>query len=185
MNIKVIDDFLSKEHQDALEDALLDGHFNWFFYRSTNNDYGIKKTEFVKEASQFCHTFFKGEVTSQYFHILQPLIWGMHYREGIDITRPLRIKANLTTKEQDFPEGFYRTPHVDCANVANYVTAVYYVNDADGDTLFFDDEMNIVKKVTPKKGRLALFDGNIYHAKEPSRDSEYRMVINLNFERQE
>ena len=61
-----------------------------------------------------------------------------------------------------------------------FTTAVYYVNDSDGDTLFFDSDMNIVKRVTPKKGRLALFDGTIFHAKEPSRKQDFRAVVNIN-----
>ena len=43
---------------------------------------------------------------------------------------------------------------------------LYYVNDSDGDTLFFDnkDKLNIIKRVSPKKGRVVHFDNNKLHA---------------------
>jgi ectoine hydroxylase-related dioxygenase (phytanoyl-CoA dioxygenase family) len=39
----------------------------------------------------------------------------------------------------------------------------YYVNDADGDTVFFDQNHQVMKSVSPKKGRLIIFDGTLYH----------------------
>ncbi len=40
---------------------------------------------------------------------------------------------------------------------------LYYVNDADGPTAFYDHEGRIVNEVEPKKGRVAFFDGLIMH----------------------
>ena len=40
-----------------------------------------------------------------------------------------------------------------------HTVCLYYVNDADGDTFFFDKNREIVDRVTPKKGSMVVFDG--------------------------
>lgn len=52
-------------------------------------------------------------------------------------------------------------PHTDL-NIAHTVM-IYYVNDADGDTVLFNDHGDIIQSVTPKKGRVLAFDGSIIH----------------------
>ena len=60
-----------------------------------------------------------------------------------------------------------------------HTSLIYYVNDADGDTVFFDDDENIVERVTPKKGRCVIFDGLIPHgAGIPSKGP--RCIVNYN-----
>ena len=53
-------------------------------------------------------------------------------------------------------------PHTDLPY--KHMVVLYYVNDADGDTVFFDNNNNnIIKSVSPKKGRAVSFDGSILH----------------------
>ena len=60
-----------------------------------------------------------------------------------------------------------------------HVSLIYYVNDADGDTVFFDHKNNIFEKVTPKKGRCVIFDGLIPHgAGIPTKGP--RCIVNYN-----
>ena len=74
---------------------------------------------------------------------------------------------------------FYR-PHVD--NEDPHWVCLYYINDTDGDTLFFENNQinsNIIKRVSPKKGRVVLFDGSLWHCPEtPTKRT--RAVINYN-----
>jgi hypothetical protein len=51
-------------------------------------------------------------------------------------------------------------PHTDLP--FDHWVVLYYVNDSDGDTVFFDNG-HIVKSVSPKRGRAVLFNGNILH----------------------
>tara|TARA_B110000977_G_C11090784_1_gene496777 strand:- start:469 stop:1050 length:582 start_codon:yes stop_codon:yes gene_type:complete len=55
----------------------------------------------------------------------------------------------------------YAKPHTDL-KYKHYVV-LYYVNDSDGDTVFFNKHNKIIKRVTPKKGRVVVFDGSILH----------------------
>jgi hypothetical protein len=62
-----------------------------------------------------------------------------------------------------------------------HLVFIYYINDSDGDTVFFkDDKKTEIKRVTPKKGRGVIFDGVINHCStRPSKHS--RGIINFNF----
>jgi len=53
------------------------------------------------------------------------------------------------------------SPHVDLP--FDHLVVLYYVNDADGDTVFFNEKNEIIKSVSPKRGRVVAFDGSIYH----------------------
>jgi hypothetical protein len=52
-------------------------------------------------------------------------------------------------------------PHTDLP--FDHLVVLYYVNDADGDTVFFNEKNEIIKSVSPKRGRAVAFDGSIYH----------------------
>lgn len=70
-------------------------------------------------------------------------------------------------------------PHVDL-NIKHLVV-LYYVNDSDGDTVFFDSSGKIFKTVKPTKGRMVFFDGQILHAAGIPKTS-HRCVVNFDIE---
>jgi hypothetical protein len=51
--------------------------------------------------------------------------------------------------------------HIDF-DFPHYV-CLYYVNNADGPTAFYDGNQNIVEEIMPRKGRVVFFDGLIKH----------------------
>lgn len=69
--------------------------------------------------------------------------------------------------------------HVD--DCQQHWVAIYYINDVDGDTILYkDDEKTELCRISPKKGRIVLFDGTIPHTGSyPTLDS--RAIINFNF----
>lgn len=84
-------------------------------------------------------------------------------------------------------------PHVD-VRVQEHLVMIYYVIDADGDTVFFNrlhdyetqykditplTENDIVERITPKQGSLLVFPGNIYHAAMLP-ENHMRCIINMN-----
>lgn len=82
----------------------------------------------------------------------------------------------------------YDNIHVDVGY--EHLVCLYYVNDSDGDTFLFDRTTKdgpmpkdktpeIIKRVSPKKGRVVLFNGNRYHSSSgPTKD--VRVIINFN-----
>jgi len=75
----------------------------------------------------------------------------------------------------------HNTPHLDFPNLKDpCFTLIYYVNDSDGDTVFFDEDLNIKKKITPKMGNMVLFNGNSPHAASHPIKS-HRYIISYTF----
>lgn len=70
------------------------------------------------------------------------------------------------------------TIHTDIP-VSHWV-CLYYINDSEGDTVFFDDHENEIKRVSPKKGQIAFFDGSIKHCSTRPANIT-RSVINFDF----
>ena len=73
----------------------------------------------------------------------------------------------------------------------NSYSAVYYINDSDGDTFLFNEvvtdetvlpeRLTVAVRITPKKNRLLIFESNRYHASSNPRISDSRFVINTIF----
>lgn len=62
--------------------------------------------------------------------------------------------------------------HTDCLPGAGELTALWYVCDRwdhewGGETVFFDDAKDVRAAVSPRPGRLAIFDGDLLHAGRP------------------
>ena len=74
----------------------------------------------------------------------------------------------------------YQPIHLDKPS-KGYMSLLYYVNDSDGDTIFFDKNIRMIKRVNPKKNRAILFDSNILHAGSNPIKSKKRIVINTIF----
>jgi len=90
----------------------------------------------------------------------------------------VRVYANIFLYSS---ENGVSQPHVDIEE-SNYISCVYYVNNSSGDTIIFDDQKNIVKSVSPKKGTGVLFDSNMLHSGSyPKKENEPRFVMNFLF----
>jgi len=92
-----------------------------------------------------------------------------NYRYKLNCLEPLKKTPTL--------EELYSNTHVD--DNVEHIVLIYYANDVDGDTILFDENKQIIKSITPKKGKVVLFDGSINHC--PSWPTfENRYVLNYN-----
>ena len=69
----------------------------------------------------------------------------------------LQVPLNLQNRDVD-------TPHIDIHDRDNFFVVLYYVCDSDGDTIIYNetkesDQYTIKQRVTPKQGRVVIFDG--------------------------
>ena len=170
--MKIINNFLDKKTADNVEKLLLSKDFNWFFQPNTygNNYKPISKNEI--ETYQLTHNFCEGTINSPFFNFIVNLIKDINYKSV------LRIKANLVGNISNLDKEKHQPIHTDRTD-KNCKTLLYYVNDSDGDTIFFDNENKIYKRVKPKKNKAVLFDSNIKHAGSNPINSPYRAVINF------
>jgi hypothetical protein len=163
MFIKVYDDLVPKYLQDYLELITL----------------GVNKDEFIHPTVEFrCkYESTADEKTSthpplSFVHILKSSTRTSEYLENFGLVAQAACsQENLLLKDIMVARVFitvpYKTdlehyaPHVDYPG--KHTVVIYYVNDADGDTVFFDKNNKVVKSVSPKKGRVVIFDGEILH----------------------
>lgn len=183
----VLDNFLPTTYQDTLESVMLNANFPWYLNPITAPVYPADVArDTTTDGPQFTHKFFnEGKPFSDYYNLVSLLTYHLMLTENIDTTKLLHIKANLNIPVNDYPKNHHYVVHTDYDGLDRYITAIYYVNDSDGDTKFFDRSGNIVGAVTPKKGRLVYFDGLTQHAGCPPKTYSTRCVINFNFLKEE
>ena len=175
MTINTIDNYFNKETQDQIEKKLSTNDFPWYYIPETVLGDINKKVKPKLKTTRFNHAFkhflYNEEgVNSGYYDYFNGLF---------KFNKLIRVKINLLTRTPNYNSDCHNQPHVDVPNVKNIIR-IYYVNNSDGDTFFFDKKYNVIKKVSPKKGRLIEFNGDIIHAGSNPIKNERRMVININ-----
>jgi hypothetical protein len=193
----IIDDLLDEEEVDSIEKQLYDCVFPWylsverddagFFYtapKSMVKDQW-KNDKNLIDRGHLVHVFFNMEnneclqnssFTNEPIKIL--LAFAKKMNIEIYYQNILRVKANLMMQHKDYTKTSYGIPHVDSSD--KHYVLIYYVNDCDGDTALFDKNKKIFAKISPKKGRLLMFNGNTLHAGGHPSVSQSRCVINFN-----
>ncbi|WP_371397939.1 2OG-Fe(II) oxygenase [Fretibacter rubidus] len=166
--IKVFDSVIDAAGQEEIAGILLGWQFPWYHYANTN--YGDKATR-PDDVPQFTHGFIReNQKNSPLVQIPLVILEKMQ----IPASNILRAKANLLMRE---PAPFTHPAHIDDSKP--HVGMIYYVNDSDGDTHFYDKGA-VIKTVSPKAGRAVMFDGATYHASASPTQNRYRIVINFN-----
>ena len=116
------------------------------------------------------------EIINPFHDLLLTPLYSFCHTKKILIDQVLHFRTFLQTPS---PNPSSQAIHID--RPENHMVMLYYVNDSDGDTIFYDDNENEIKRVTPKKGRIAFFDGSIKHSGSSPSNST-RIVINYNFQ---
>ena len=100
----------------------------------------------------------------------------------------LRSRGDMTMYTNELHE---HSPHVDFS--FPHFSTVFYVNDSDGDTIFYDkraksrteidqfSDLKEIKRVSPKANRLVIFEGDIVHTGSSPNKHKNRIIINSNF----
>jgi hypothetical protein len=159
MEHKIINNFLEKNEFLNLKNIFTQFNFPWFFVKGINS--------VTDSYYQFVHIFyFENNVNSEFFKELSPLIKKLKIRSLI------KIKANLLLKDKKIIEHGY---HCDF-NYSDSKTAVFYINTNDGYTKF---KNGFISK--SKENKIIIFNSNEEHTGTTCTDSDYRIVINLNY----
>ncbi|MBM3346506.1 MAG: hypothetical protein FJY55_08445 [Betaproteobacteria bacterium] len=196
-DVRVIDAILTPQQQEWLEALILDNNSNeWTFVPSANfgtsKDLEITKSrqtdsgrflnlENVVDSAQLELNLYRHQQVLPAFHDLFL---------GLGMGQLLKAKINITFHDPRHTDDSYGYPHSDLEGLGfkKYTTAIYYLNDSDGDTFIFNERVGDVfesltvhSRVTPRRGRVVLFDGHRYHAGNNPRTHKPRALINLNF----
>lgn len=185
-NIIVIDDFIPLSLQEKYKETLFKGNFPWYFGFNVTAD---NKDQFRPAVSHLIYD--NGEKISPVeVDVLGHLGAAMFDWKFNSIAQaktilqfPLNEKV-LGNVVDDL--------HVDIDPFRPHLVVLYYVIDADGDTIITEakysgnkqtllkfENQKILEKVTPKQGRAVLFDGSHFHTAEQPKNG-MRCIINLN-----
>ena len=178
--ILVFDDIINVEHQEKIKNILLGdeilndiGEFPWYLTKDVTND-NLPDSGDSQKRPGFFHGFVTynddglGNISSVFHKIFLELIQNscekLNIRE-VDVYQGRSFLQLPLFSERTSVD----TPHTDLCE--KHFVMLYYVKDSDGDTIIYNeteksDKYTIKQKVTPKQGRVVLFDGSLYHTAE-------------------
>ena len=192
MEIVVIDDIIDLEYQEGIKGILLgDDYFKgrpfpWFYTEDVTGA-GDKDSQ---HRAALGHEYVYLEdnddvkVISHFHNMFLPMLKEVIRRVGVKQEDAgilqgrsfLQLPSNIQREDVD-------TPHIDIFD-RKHLVALYYVCDSDGDTIIYNERskaetFTIKRRVTPKQGRVVIFDGTLYHTAEQPLHST-RCVVNYN-----
>ncbi len=193
--VTVIDDFIDKDYQEKIKLQLLggfdktnkhhDSDFPWFYIE----DVTAAGDEDSQHRPGLGHQYVEfddispGIVVSDYHDLMIPMLKKVGFRVGIRDVKVIQGRSFLQfpIKERGEPD----LPHIDIMD-KNHIVGLYYVIDSDGDTIIYNERKEsktytIKQRVTPKQGRIVIFDGGLYHTAEQPLNNT-RCIINYNIE---
>jgi len=188
---EIIDDLIPTINVNKIENILLSHDFPWYLNKCVV-DKSLQYESFLKDKKtvdsiQFTHIFFSNDcIKSNLFHLVEPFSFLLKKHTGKDHpNKLLRVKANLLTKNELYPDDCYNYPHTDSNSIPGE-SLLYYVNQSDGDTFLFNekrgtnfDDLTLNRRISPKKGSCLYFDSDYFHASSCPKNSDVRVVINF------
>ena len=194
--VKVIDNFIDKKYQESIKEEMFgafdkngdwqESYFPWYYAEDVtaagDDDsqhrpgLGHVYVEFDDESP--------GYVVSDYHELFIPLLKKVGLKCGVRDVKVLQGRSFLQfpiQRERGEPD----LPHIDINNKI-HIVGLYYVVDSDGDTVIYNEReesktYTVKKRVTPKQGRIVIFDGGLYHTAEQPLNNT-RCIVNYNIE---
>ena len=189
--ILVIDDFIDKDYQEDIKDVLLgkeewgDLLFPWHYI----DDVTAAFEDDNQGRPGLSHVYIEynddktSDIVSDFHDLFIPLLELACETLEVPSARIIQGRSfmqfplNLQSDEDD-------TPHIDLDEGERHIVVLYYVKDSDGDTVIYNqrtesDVYTVKQKVTPKQGRVVIFDGGQYHTAQQCKD-KIRCIANYN-----
>jgi hypothetical protein len=166
--IRIIDNVIPKDYQDKLETYFLGTNFPWFF---TSDIVGGGEFSGVGFSHSLI-TLDKKNKSPAYEHVIS-LVNQISNKIKINISAIHgRSFLQIPSRSSKYNDLF----HVDIDEP--HLVYLYYVNNSDGNTIISKEKFEknkclikpkdykpkILQEVCPKKGRVVVFDGSLYHA---------------------
>ena len=182
--IKIIDNFLTKSYHNSILNLISGDRFNWMYNANITapdqmnhlNEYG------------FSHSLWRENrgPDSGYSSFIEPMLYQILDVANCDLI--FRARADMVTWSGG--KDFIHPAHIDFPfpNVA----AIFYVNESDGDTIFYNvkpadvpnyKDLKEYDRASPKANRLVIFDGDLLHTGCSPTKHKNRILINSNFDK--
>lgn len=189
-DVYIVENVVSSLVQEIIKDEIFSLSFPWVLLDNiTYSDdkestyYGLNHTFLARD---------RGTLTPIFPYLL-PIVTGCVERMGLTYEMKNIEAGRVFLQLPMGTESRQNTPHVDM--LSPHWVFLYYVNDSDGDTVFFEksspwdtkleygeEKFTEIKRITPKQGTCIVFDGSIYHASS-SPTKNKRCVINFDYKK--
>ena len=159
-----------------------------------NNLFKEKDWEFIEDVSAKDNIHQQRPGFKIHFKTIIPSINDIFLKTAkkIKLKNPKLLEARSFLQlplDKDFIGEGVDTPHIDLYEP--HWVFLYYVIDSDGDTIIYDyksknkddipyfEDIKEIKRITPKQGRVVVFDGAHWHTADQPRKNK-RCIINFN-----
>jgi len=197
MFFRVFDNFISPTYANTIEDDAIN-HLQYYYSKKTTFNNKLYEgaiftdSNTIDNGQMSCPVLHSDNTKFRYyFDFLKPFIFNIQdANPDLNLNGVHRLKFNILLQNSLAPENHYNIAHHDTVRPNSY-SAVYYINDSDGDTFLFNEvvtdetvlpeRLTVAERIKPKKNRLLIFESNRYHASSNPRTSDSRFVINTIF----
>ena len=186
--ILVIDDFVSLEYQEKIKQELMgvNNDFPWFYIEDVTaaGDFDSQHRPAMSHQYVSVDDDDVSEVKSLYHHLFTPMLSKACQYLKIPEAEIIQGRSFLQLPLKNIDTSIVDSPHIDLDPGDEHTVVLYYVNDSDGDTIIYNEREESStytekQRVTPKQGRVVIFDGRQYHtAQQPSNGT--RCIVNYN-----
>tara|TARA_R110000796_G_scaffold10182_1_gene34035 strand:- start:10 stop:543 length:534 start_codon:yes stop_codon:yes gene_type:complete len=172
IDILEIDNFIKK---DILFDEFLSYKCCWY------NTLSVSKTN--TPAMFFSHSLLERKehtkenerIRSIYFEPLKKIWLNSCNKNNIKVEEILRMNLNLV----NYRKEKYGDIHID--HEYDHVNSIIYLNDSKGDTILFDKNNKIIRRISPKKYKASFFKGSYSHSNGYPEPGKIRLVLVTTF----
>ena len=167
---EIIDDYLPEDQYNQLRKYILGPDCYWYFCGNYGGGYPQMEHVFYNELvgpQRYART----DTVSDAINVLSPILATFNYACLVRIRAILNWRTDTNTMTQ-------RDWHVDVP--FDCTTAIYYLHDSDGKTIFKDGDNEPLECET-KANRLVKFPSSYEHSVTPFTTPNMRSVINFNF----
>jgi hypothetical protein len=202
--IEVFKDFITPKQQGLLFDFVSSNAFPYRFQDVHNESAGVAQKRYYQSDSlgdcvsdsfnstiyanpkQLTHHLFmkdgEEEQKSPHYPILTPFLESIYSVVGdYDL---LRAKVNVTMPDPRFDAYTSQVPHIDLkyddGKELPHVVFLYYINDSDGPTYFYNKDLEVISSIPPTMGTCVMFDGGTLHAGSTPNITPFRYALNIN-----
>jgi hypothetical protein len=174
-----------------VEELIMGNTIPWYI---CNTDYYDNYSNINSQKWQHI-AYHKNVMASQIGPYLEMAVWDALSKTQQNVDELIRIRCSVTEIGHDH---FVGGPHVDTNTP--HMTALFYLNDSDGDTIMYKEKYDpskgvdqyeyyekyiktptVEKTVTPEKNKMFWFDGLQYHSSNSPTNTSKRFIINVNY----
>jgi len=190
--MNVLENAVGKSIFSKITDVVFDRQFSWYY---SSTAYASESGKSLYDNSYSHLVLDDGKAYNQAGDMLAISLYNLGDVIQHDIKKILHIRIGSIPVT---PKPIIHTPHVDME--FPHKTALLYLNDSDGDTIFYNlkyptssrldsqnyylqnkEKIKIEEVVKPEKNKFIWFDGLDYHSSTSPTEVDRRIVVTFNY----